>query len=240
MKFLTLCFTWYWWITSFFVTMLSGSSVFLVFIFDRKGNISHNIARFWGRMLVWLSFSRVKIVNLELRSQMRDPVIWMCNHSSFFDVYTFLGYVPGQYRIVSKEEIFQVPIVGGAMRRMGYISIKAESPKKAAEGLIKSAATIRNGKSVLIFPEGRRSETGELQPFKRGAFKLAKEAGVPLVITRIIGSQKIMQPFQKNFISRVKPGSMILEYLEIVPEETVNKLSEQQLRDHVHRIMGKE
>jgi len=219
-------------------------STFLIFIpamvaavFDPSGDSTHRCAQIWGRVLVRLGFTRVKVINREMCDRVENPVIWMSNHTSFFDIYTFLGFVPGQYRIVSKKEIFSVPMVGTAMKRMGYISIDAENPKRAAEALKQSGESIRGGKSVLIYPEGVRSTTGQLQNFRRGAFKLAKEARVPIAIVRLSGALQVMPPFQK--FSVVHPGTITLEYVDIVPKETVESLSERELMQHVHKIMGR-
>ena len=226
------------WLCSLIITVIFASAAIIFAFVDKSGNSSHRVGQLWGRILVYNAFSRVKVKNPEFVKDIKDPVIWMCNHSSFFDIFSFLGYVPGQFRIVSKEEIFQIPLLGPAMKKAGYISITSTNPKKAAEGLSHSVKTIKGGKSVLIFPEGRRSTTGELQKFRRGSFKLAREAEVPIVVVRIRGAHLIMPPFQRG-ISRVSPGKMTLEYVDVVSEETVKTLSESDLLNHVHDIMDR-
>jgi len=227
------------WIGSTILSIILAILALLFSLIDSSGNSSHMCGRIWGRLLVWNAFSRVKVLNPDFIKEIDDPVIWMCNHSSFFDIFGFLGYVPRQFRIVSKEEIFKIPLLGSAMKRAGYISIDAKNPKKAAGGLGQSAQTIRGGKSVLIFPEGSRSRDGVLQKFRRGSFRLAKEAGVPIVVVRIRRAHLVMPPFQKG-ISRVTPRRMTLKYLGVVPEETVKTLPENDLLNHVHEIMGRE
>ncbi len=226
------------WVLGFFITMFLGIMIILLSFIDWSGRASQWCAHAWGRLLVWISITRVNMQNVSLLSQVQEPVIYMSSHSGFFDIYLFLGYILRQYRIVSKEEIFKLPVVGFAMRRMGYISVSRKNPKKSAKGLSQSVQTIKRGLSVLIYPEGSRSRTGEIQPFRRGSFRFAKEVNVPIVVVRITGPHQVMPPFQKG-ISLVYPGKKVnIEFLDIVPVKMVEDLSEQDLMLLVHDIMS--
>jgi 1-acyl-sn-glycerol-3-phosphate acyltransferase len=232
----TLFTTFFFWTFGSFITLLYALVTIITYFVTYSSNILHHIGQSWGWVMMRICLSSVRVINPEFRSTVNEPVIWMCNHLSITDIFVFLGYVRGQYRFVSKEENFKIPFIGFAMRKAGYISISSDKPKKAAAGLSKSTKTIQDGTSIILYPEGERSKTGNILPLRRGAFRLAKASLVPIVIIRLQGTDKIMPPFQKNLIARTTPGTVTLEYLEIIPVEKISSLSEKELLDLVHEI----
>jgi 1-acyl-sn-glycerol-3-phosphate acyltransferase len=89
---------------------------------------------------------------------------------------------------IAKKELFAIPVFGWSMRRAGYIPLDRSDGRKALKSMDEAAQQMRNGNSVLIFPEGTRTRDGQLLPFKRGGFLLAVRAGVPVVPLTIAGS----------------------------------------------------
>jgi 1-acyl-sn-glycerol-3-phosphate acyltransferase len=99
-----------------------------------------------------------------------------------FDIWALLATLPGSIRFVAKKELFKIPLLGGAMRAAGHIAIDREARKKAFLAYDEAARMIRSGTSTpVVFPEGTRSRTGELLPFKNAPFGLAIAAQVPVV-----------------------------------------------------------
>lgn len=111
-----------------------------------------------------------------------QPLMYASNHSSMFDIWAILATLPGSVRFVAKQELFRIPLLGGAMRAAGHIPIDRAARKKAFEAYDEAAKTIRTGiSSIVVFPEGTRSRTGELLPFKNAPFGLAIASQVPIV-----------------------------------------------------------
>lgn len=154
-------------------------------------NKAHKIANLWARMLLKLTGIRVKMLGLENVLTNR-PQIFMANHQSDFDILIVLAHIPGQFRWIVKKELFKIPVFGKAMKSAGYIEIDRQNHERAMQSLKDAAQKIREGKSVVTFPEGTRSKDGTIQPFKQGLFHLAIQAGVPVVPISIIGAHKIM------------------------------------------------
>jgi len=115
----------------------------------------------------------------------------MCNHQSFVDIFVLLANLPADFRFIMKKELMKIPILGPAMKRAGYMDIERENPKQSLRQLNLALEKIKNGSSVLIFPEGTRSPDGKLLPFKKGGFYLALNSGCDIVPLYIKGTHEI-------------------------------------------------
>jgi 1-acyl-sn-glycerol-3-phosphate acyltransferase len=159
--------------------------------FSKTGNLPHKIAQFWARQLLWIAGVRVTVQGLEHLTP-GCSYIFMANHQSNFDIPVLLGRLPAQFRWLAKAELFKIPVFGPAMRGCGYISIDRSDRKRAFASLAQAAETIRAGTSVMIFPEGTRSQDGQIKDFKKGGFVLSVDAGVPIVPILLKGTFEIM------------------------------------------------
>jgi 1-acyl-sn-glycerol-3-phosphate acyltransferase len=145
----------------------------------------------WSRTLLKISGVSVDIEGLD-RIQATAAYVYIPNHTSFFDIFSLLAYLPVDFKFILKEELMGIPILSWGMRKAGYISISRASPAKARRSLRGAVNMIKNGTSLVIFAEGTRSYNGRLQPLKRGAFQLALASGAPIVPVAIKGSTEIM------------------------------------------------
>lgn len=175
--------------------------------FSRTGNSVHRVAQLWGKGILWISGIRAEILGLE-QIDPRHSYIYMSNHQSNFDIPVLLSKLNVQFRWLAKAELFKIPVFGQAMRGAGYISIDRADRKSAFESLARAARLIRQGTSVLVFPEGTRSPSGRLLPFKKGGFVMAVDAGVPIVPVVIQGSYAIMS--KKSYLIRRRPVRVIV------------------------------
>jgi len=160
--------------------------------------------------------------------------IYMANHQSMFDILALFGYLPVQFRWLAKKELFHIPLFGHAMARVGYISIDRSNRKEAFKSLDIAAEKIRNGVSVVIFPEGTRSREFKVNQFKKGGFVLAVDAQVPIIPILIDGTWHIMS---KNGL-RIKPGKVFLEIMEPVETSEYSRKTKNDLMEKVRRIIS--
>ncbi len=180
------------WVIFLFTTVILGTVAIFLSLFDSSGNIPHLVARLWGKIQLRITGTRVRIQGLE-NIDPQGSYILVSNHQSTFDIFALLGYLPIQFRWTAKAELFRTPFMGWAMSRIGYIPIERDSPKKAYRSMLRAAEVVRNGVSVIIFPEGTRSPDGNLQPFKKGVFLLALKSRAPILPITIQGTSKIMR-----------------------------------------------
>jgi 1-acyl-sn-glycerol-3-phosphate acyltransferase len=122
------------------------------------------------------------------------PRVFLANHASNLDIWVLVPVLPVTTRFVSKRTIFWIPILGQAMALAGFIAIDRKDRASAIRSLGRAAEKVRGGASVILFPEGTRSRDGRLGRFKRGAFHLALEAGVPVVPVAISGAYEVLKP----------------------------------------------
>ena len=185
-------------------TLLFGVTATILSPFNPSGRLVHWFARWWARTLLRVGRIRVHLEGLE-NIPAGKPCVLVSNHASAADIPILFGSLPIQFRIIAKDSLFHIPVLGWCMRLAGYISINRTNPKKALRSLKKAARQIREGYPAVVFPEGTRSRTGELQPFKTGAFLLAIESGVPVVPVGISGSFEILV---RGSI-RIKPDAQV-------------------------------
>jgi 1-acyl-sn-glycerol-3-phosphate acyltransferase len=159
--------------------------------------IIHNTDRLYkvglagGRMVLWLGGVKVDLCNRE--KIVRDrAVVFMANHQSNADAPAVFVQLPPVLTL-GKKEFFRVPILGTAMRLRGFIPVERKRIRRQAVEQVEAAVrALRAGHSFVVFPEGTRSRDGRLQPFKKGVFVMAIEAGVPIVPLSVSGAAKIM------------------------------------------------
>jgi 1-acyl-sn-glycerol-3-phosphate acyltransferase len=170
------------------VFFLGALLVFLAtFLVDRRRVALHLYSCFWASFYVYMNpLWRCRFVGRE-RLPWRGPAVIVANHASLVDILVLYGlYRP--FKWVSKESNFKVPVVGWNMRLNGYVSLKRGHRESIRKMMADCRKILAQGSPVLIFPEGTRTMTGELQAFKGGAFRLATEAGCPLIPVAVRGT----------------------------------------------------
>ncbi|MBN1533946.1 MAG: 1-acyl-sn-glycerol-3-phosphate acyltransferase [Spirochaetes bacterium] len=124
-----------------------------------------------------------------------DPAqsyVLVANHQSQYDIFVIYGWLPVDFKWVMKAELGKVPIIGASCRRLGHVFIDRSDHQKAVKSINEAKERIRNGTSIMFFPEGHRSAGREMLPFKKGAFKFALDIGLPLLPITILGTRNIL------------------------------------------------
>ena len=162
----------------------------------------------------------------------RGPYVVVCNHVSLADV-VVVGSLPWETKWVSKVANFRIPFLGLMMRLAGDISVRRRDEESRAEAYERLKAWVERGASVIIFPEGTRSRTGELLPFRNGAFRLALETGTPIVPMAVQGTREAIEK-GSPFFGRARAR---LAILEPVPVEGLGMEDVAGLRDRVREMV---
>ncbi|MDR0829806.1 MAG: 1-acyl-sn-glycerol-3-phosphate acyltransferase [Prevotellaceae bacterium] len=148
-------------------------------------------AKIWAKMACYLAFIRVKIHGKENYSA-KKSYIFVANHQSIYDVFVVYGWLNNRFKWMMKNSLRKIPFVGYACHKAGHIFIDRSSPLKTKNSLQVAEERLKNGASLVIFPEGSRTWTGDVGRFKRGAFKLAEDLKLPLVPITIDGAFEAM------------------------------------------------
>src|SRR5262245_1214387 len=172
-------------------TVVMATISLLLWPFDRSGELQHWCARWWCRLVAWTIFARIRVYGAENLEPNRTYV-YMANHSSLIDIPALFAYLPYQFRIMAKKELFFIPFMGWHLWTAGNFPIDRSDARKTARSLRNVIEGVKSGKSLAVFPEGTRTPDGKLQEFKSGAFKIALRAGVPIVPVSIRGTFKLL------------------------------------------------
>lgn len=154
--------------------------------------LGHRVHRIWGRGFCWIFGIRVEITGLENLAHPGGGIL-AANHQSLFDI-PILASLPVDFRWVSKAEVGRIPLMGPVMRRMGCYFLRRNHSSQDLDTMRQVEEDLQRGTRILIFPEGTRTRTGAMLPFKRGAFRTSIHSGVPLYPIAISGSFAIAPP----------------------------------------------
>ena len=172
-------------------TFLCGCVSIPLALIDKTGDSSMRVGRVWARSLLWITGVRVTVEGLE-KIDLNRNYLFCSNHLSYMDTPVVMSNIPAQFRFLAKKGLFQIPFLGTHLSQAGHIPVPLEDPRAAVKTMNTAADVIqKRGISMLIFPEGGRSD-GVLQPFKEGGAFIAIKAGVPLLPIALIGTREVM------------------------------------------------
>ncbi len=180
----------------------------------------------WARLNSWLTPMRVRVETRENLDPHQSYVL-VCNHQSHYDVWVLYGWLGVDFKWVMKQELRRVPGLGAACERLGHIFIDRSDHKAALASLEAAKERIVDGTSVIFFPEGTRSPDGKLMRFKRGAFRMALDLGLPILPLTVTGTCDVLPAHSADLM----PGSA---RLVIHPPISTDGLT----NEDIPRLMG--
>ena len=159
---------------------------------DRDKNVTGKLEKMWAQWVIWSTGIQYDVTGLENLEQ-ENKYIFMSNHESALDILLGVACIPYKIVFLAKKELFRIPVFGWAMQAAGMIKIDRQNPERARKSVDEAVhRLIHSSFSTLIYPEGTRSETGDLLPFKKGGFILAIRSQLPIVPVTIIGAGDVL------------------------------------------------
>lgn len=182
-------------------------------VFWKNAEFVHKVQQFWSRSFFWLMFLPVSVDGQE-HIVPGQSYVFVANHQSMFDVWLVYGWLPVIFKWLMKAELRKVPFVGTGCKAAGHIFIDRRNTKAAIESLKEVEKQLVNGVCTVIFPEGTRSLNGEVGRFKRGAFQIAWDLGLPVIPLSLDGCYEVL-PKGKPFVYRAPVHMHIGEPIDL-------------------------
>ncbi|MDO4707517.1 MAG: lysophospholipid acyltransferase family protein [Porphyromonadaceae bacterium] len=154
---------------------------------------SRYLGKIWARVVLILHCSPVSVSGREYLSEEGGVYVVVANHQSAFDIYALYGYIDLPFKWVLKEELRRMPFVGWACEAAGFIFVDDKRPSSINQTLSDANKALLEGSSIFIFPEGSRTLTGQMMRFKKGAFVMASQLGVPVLPVSIDGAFDVLK-----------------------------------------------
>jgi 1-acyl-sn-glycerol-3-phosphate acyltransferase len=215
-----------------FSTFVWCSLACLAAAVDRSGESMVWIARQWARWILGGCGIRAEAGGLE-NIDPKQPYVIMTNHQSVLDIGAVIQTLPVSFRFIAKKELTWIPIFGWALVLAGHVIIDRRERSKAVSSLEQAAQRVAKGVNVIIFPEGTRSATGDLQTFKSGGFHLAIQAQVPILPATISGT-RVLTP--KHSL-RVESGTVKVIYGKPIPTAGLSIDDRESLKEQVRQTI---
>lgn len=178
------------------LTIFVASSVIIAGFLGDTNTISYYLPKFWSKCAFWLFLLRVKVEGRE-NIKKEDSYVFLANHQGYYDIFLVYGYLGHNFKWMMKEYLRKIPFVGYACAKSKQIYL-ADGISGISKAVQQSRETLKGGMSMVIFPEGTRTSTGKMSPFKRGSFMLANEIGLPIVPLTINGSFDVFNRHAKS------------------------------------------
>jgi 1-acyl-sn-glycerol-3-phosphate acyltransferase len=212
----------YWWSLFAAGALLAifAPPVLLVAWLVRNRDLVYPWALFGARAWLFLSGVRVRVKGLELLDP-KQTYVFVSNHRSYLDTAAMFYFTGRRIGLLAKKELLKVPLLGVGMGFVNVMAIDRSNRESAIRTTEAAAQRIKSGVSFAVFVEGTRAKPGELLPFKKGAFYMARQAGVPVVPVAIKNSDVLMG----KGTGESRPGTIEMVFMR--PIETVDRTTDE-------------
>ena len=223
-RFLTFLYQWIFFMPIFIILTIITTSIMIILssIFGNRF-WGYHPPKWWARFTCWLALCRVKTSGHE-NLQKNTSYVFIANHQGAFDIFLVYGFLNKNMKWVQKASLRKLPFVGKASEIAGHVFVDNTSIASRRDTIVKAKKEIVGGISMMMFPEGARSKDGKLLPFRRGAYRVAMDMGLPIVPITINGSFDVLKVDSLT----LKPGKLELIIHKPIPTD---KLEQKDLRD---------
>jgi 1-acyl-sn-glycerol-3-phosphate acyltransferase len=214
--------------------LLSINSVLLAYLINaRAGSMVSGII--WSRLCSFITPMFVSVRGRENIDRKQSYVV-VANHQSHFDIFVIYGWLFMDVKWVMKKELRKVPFIGWACEKLEFIYVDRSDNQKAIESLNSARERIINGTSVIFFPEGTRSKDGSFGRFKKGAFRMAVDLGLPILPITIKGTRKVLPSGSFN----LQPGRAEMVIHEAISTKEYNDGNVEDLVERIRNLITEE
>ncbi|MEE8485780.1 MAG: lysophospholipid acyltransferase family protein [Acidimicrobiia bacterium] len=215
------------------LTLVAALTIIVYGAFRPASSVHDKILTGWSRVWLRIPPMRVEVLGTDKIDPSQRYIV-ASNHLSMFDIPLLFRSLPLRVRFLAKEEVFKIPFVAHAMRTIGIIEVNRKQGGSSRQAINEGVQIAANrGYSLLVFPEGARSDGSALLPFKKGAFRIAIDTGLPLLPVVIEGTERVSAPGAKVFF----PGNASIRILD--PIETAGMTNKDNLRELAARVESK-
>ncbi len=197
----------------------------LVYPVDYKNKVSNPLMKIWTNAVLFIYGIKVNVYGA-VNVNPGKGNLYVSNHASYMDIFVQLAKLPDNVRMIYKKEINKIPLLGWAMLAAGFISIDRKNIRNAMKSLDKASDKVKQGLSVVIYPEGSRTFDGNTGEFKRGMFYLADKSQADIIPVSLSGTFAIMP----RGSMKVKPGIVNMVIGKPIPyrkdKELLNEIRE--------------
>src|SRR5215510_5965424 len=212
---------------------LIGPFCVLYSLIRRSPDILYTAGRAGCRLGLFLGGVTV-VVRGQENIDTRKTCLFLANHQSYCDPPALFAAIPLNARLILKKELRKLPLLGLIMELGGFVFIDRKDRVQSISGMKQAVRQLQQGHSFLIYPEGTRTRTGDLGPFKKGPFIMAIESGTPIVPISVSGSYEIMPPNQ----FRVKPGTVVVTFHPPIATSSLGLTDREALTEQVRSAIA--
>ncbi len=184
----------------------------------------------WGKAMIFITGNHVRVIDDQLVPE--GPVLYVVNHQSNFDIPVCMAYLPYYAPFIAKIELSKIPMLSYWMRQMKCLFMDRKNMRQSLKVILEGIEMLKNGNSLVIFPEGTRAKMGEMLEFKPGSLKLAVKANVPIVPVTIKNTYKV---FEEH--NRIRKADVSITFHEAIDTSTLDRDEINNLHNTVRDII---